>query len=277
MSRTFSNYLLFEGVLDSLASSSANIVQSMANNLLTPLVKVVEEDCETSLGTYGELTFGDEGEIIIGQSTPLTYQDIYLLLSQGKYKVNFRKTNSCISKGGVCRTCLRGSMLGENIPSIGEYVKVIPEFNYRSERLQGTGTPSTFTLRNDFDIAKVVVSGEVTDILLPNKTSVVVDTPGTFLIRYYTSDSTSLLGYLGRTFSGGLLGINPLPTPPLLIKESLYNDVLSDTQISILEEEVSNLSTIEDRFIDYSKDIHSKLEKSLFLLFLFAVFSDIIS
>lgn len=277
MSRTFSNYLLFEGVLDSLANSGTGIVQSMTKDLLTPTVKIVEEDCETALGTQGEVTFNEEGEYILGQSTPLTYQNIYTLLAQGKYLAKFRKTTSCVSKGGVCRTCLQGSMLGEALPQVGEYARVVPEFNYRSERHQGTGSPSNFSLRDDFDLAKIVVNGEVVEIVREGETSVTVDTADTFLIRYYSSDSNSLLGYLGRSFSGGLLGINPLPTPPLLIKESLYNEILSDAQISILEEEVTGLDNVEDRFLDYARSLHSRLEKSLFLLFLFAVFSDIIS
>lgn len=277
MSRTFSNYLLFEGVLDSLADSGAGIVQAMARNLLTPTVKVVEEDCGTGLGTYGEITFSSEGEYPTTQSTPLTYQDIYTLLQLGKYQARFRRTDSCISQGGVCRTCLQGSMLGETIPQVGEYALVVPEFNYLSDHKQGSGTLQSYSLRDDFDIAKVVVGGQVQEIVPAGTNSVQVNTPDIFLIKYYASDSSSLLGYLGRSFSGGLLGINPLPTPPLVIRESLFNNTLSDAQISILEEEVSNIGNVEDRYLDYAKGIHSRLEKSLFLLFLFAVFSDIIS
>lgn len=279
MSRTYSNYLLFEGVLDSLAAPEAGvgIVQSMARDVMSPTVKVIEEDCGTALGTEGEITFNVEGDYVLTQTPPLTYQDIYNLLSQGKYKAKFRSTSSCISKGGVCRVCLRGSMLGEVPPLVGEYVKLVQEFNYRSERLQGTGSTKNYSLRDDYDIAKVIIEGQVAHTILPDATQVEVNTSHTFLIRYYSCDSSSLLGYLGRTFSGGLLGISPLPTPPLVIKESLYNQVLSEAQISLLEEEVTNLGNVEDRFLDYSKSIHSRLEKSLFLLFLFAVFSDIIS
>ena len=276
--RTYSNYLLFEGVLDSLSSSS-DIVGTMAKSVVTPVVKIVEEDCGTTLGTEVVVNFDLEGDILLSTNTPLTYSHIYSLLSSGVYKVGVRKASSCISKGGVCRKCAAGSMLGATIPAIGEGFQLVPEFNYKTEYFVGDGIRKSYLLRTDYDVAKVIINGLVVKVL-SGETHVdftVAPAPGQkFIIRYYTADSSSLLGYIARSFSGGLLGVRPLDTPPLVIREELYNSILQEGQIAILEEEVLAISGIDSKYMDYVAKVHSKLEKCLMLLFTYAIFSDII-
>lgn len=276
--RTYSNYLLFEGVLDSLAGSN-NIVGTMARSVVTPTVKIVEEDCGTTLGTEVTINFDIEGDILLATDTPLTYSDIYSLLSSGTYKAGIRKASSCISKGGVCRKCAAGTMLGATIPAVGEGFELAPEFNYKTEYFIGDGIRKSYPLRDDYDVAKVIINGLVTKVLT-GATHVDFTTapaPGQkFIVRYYTADSSSLLGYTARSFSGGLLGVRPLDTPPLVIREELYNSILQEGQIAILEEEVSAISGIDSKYMDYVSKVHSNLERCLMLLFTYAIFSDII-
>lgn len=277
--RSYSNYLLFEGIVENLLGDDS-VISTLASSLLLPTVKLVEEDCNTSLGSKTRLTFDLEGDILVETKLPLTYSDIYSLLQSGKYNVGLRRASSCNSEGGICRICAQGSLLGETIPAVGNGIILVPQFQYRTDFFKSDGVRANYPLRTDYDIAKVVVDGQVVQTCNNGESLILTSIPPlnkSFIVKYYISDSSSLLGYLGRTYSGGLLGIQPLDTPPLSVKESLYNEILSDGQIATLEDEVSQLSTIETRYFEYAQSVHSKLEKSLLLLYLYSIFNDIIS
>lgn len=105
MSRTFTNTIIFEQSLDAIPPASQDLY-NWAQEIYNPNVKIVEEDCQTSLGEPLGLSTKLLGKLEVTTEQHIGLQRLVDLSNQGETSVNVRGIHTCIADGGVCRTCL---------------------------------------------------------------------------------------------------------------------------------------------------------------------------
>ena len=280
--RTYSNFLLFEDILSNLPPNSV-FLSSIANSLISPAVKIIEEDCGTLLGDLVPLDFEKEGHVELATGDNLTRTRISQILTSGIYKVSLRSMHSCISKGGVCKKCYEASYLDKTAPAINTQVNLESSLNYQTDVIIGNGYSSDYELtQSEEDFDKVIVFKEgviqsagygIIDnrIYFPTE----IDPTDIYTIQFYKTTSEPLQGYMARSYSGDLLGMKPLPTLPTIIQESLYSQVIPDSILAIMVNELAPYKAIPSTFLEYIDKIHDKLEKALFILYIYAIFSNV--
>jgi len=275
--RSFSNYLLYEGVIESLLTIDNTTISSLARSLLYPQVNVVEEDCGTTLGLIQDLNFSVQGDILVETGEPITYNQIYTKLGAGVYSAGFRSASTCTSSEGICAKCAAGSNLLQPEPGVGSYLALSPLLNYATLTVTITNLPQELFLSTvDYDLALVIHNGQViasgtsgSNIVLQ-----VGDVPinQSVLVRYYISDSSSLLSYFAKSYSGALLGIKSLDAPMLTVPEKVYETIIPDEALFLAENELRQLN-IDARYLSYIEEINNKLEKALAILYFYATFA----
>ena len=280
--RNYSSFILFEDILENLPNTNPSLVNA-ANLVVAPPVKVVEADCGTFIGTKVTLSLASEGLIDLATGVPLSKSAIQAKLSAGIYTNQVRSTSSCTSAGGVCQACFKGSNLDKHAPDVGALVNVLPTYEVGVDVFVGNGTRTLFTLSRSidaYDYYLIFYDGEVvTDTnIIVTTTNITFPTPIAFadiyVVKYYRISSLALLGYMARSYSGGLLGMKELPTPHLPIRESLYESVISDQLISSIKRElVAGYKAIPTTYTAYIDTISSKLEQALYILYLYALYS----
>lgn len=279
--RTYSNFLLFEDILDNLPPDNITLASSVAS-LNTPSVRVVEEDCGTLLGTTLDLTPEVEGLVELATGNNISRSRIETLLGQGKYKIAIRDLHSCNSVGGICRKCYEGQYLYTTAPAVNTISKLSSTMNIQTDIITGSDTSYSYRLsldEEDYDYLILVqngvpftdftVSGNILTFNNQIQDSVV------FIVRYFKNTSEPLQGYMSRTYTGDLLGMKPLPSLPLLLKESLYSAILTDSILGSMSKAIYRYRTIPSTFLDYLDRIPNKLEKALFILYLYAIYANI--
>lgn len=286
MSRTYSNFLLFEEILDNTPTVSPTMTQAVGI-LLNPLTTVVDEDCNTLLGEIVDTSYELEGLIEVATKSVLTRTRINQLLQQGKYKVGVRNLHTCLShtNGGICRLCYQGTFPGETAPKVSSNISVPNMLIYQTDVIQGTGYASTFDLSetsDDWYEVKVVKNGVVlnegSDYTLGDSSITFPSIPtnsDAYVVHFLKQNTDPFQGYIAKTYSGALLGMEPLPTLKPVLRESLYEQQFSDSFLSMLVEEVNQFKAIPDTYLDYLERVHSRMEKVLLTLYLFAVYSNV--
>lgn len=285
MSRSYSNFLLFEDVLDAISPSDSVIMAQAVQTLLNPTVQIVEEDCNTLLGEITETSVELQGRIEAATKAALTNTRITALLAAGQYKTGLRTLPTCQShvSGGVCRICYSGSLLGSVAPAVGSTVNIPALQIYQSDTLGGNGFTTTFNLSqtsDDWYDVKVVKNGVVqtSGYTLGYNTITISPAIGVneiVIVHFMKQNTDPLQGYIAKTYSGALLGMQPLPTIKPLLRESLYEPLFSDSFIGLMMEELKPLKAIPSTYIDYLQRVHSKFEKILLALYLFALYSNV--
>lgn len=287
MSRSYANFLLFEDVLDNIPTTNPVMVQAV-NTLLSPMVKIVEDNCGTLLGAVTETSLELEGLTDIATGDVLTPTSIRALLAQGKYKLNLRSLHACNShlKGGICRKCYQGSHIGEVAPDVGSTISLKSSLIYQTDVVLGTGYSTKFTLSqttDDYYDIKVLNQGAVvtTGFTLGYDyiefDSIVPQDPvtGAYTVHFLQENTEPFQGLISKTYSGSLLGMQPLPTLPPLLRKELYSSQLSDNFIALMLEAIAPLRVIPSTYLDYLERIHDRLEKVLLILYLYALYSNV--
>lgn len=281
--RNYSNFLLFEDLLDSLPSGSAFLLNS-ANVIINPVVSITSMDCNTLLGTYINLNYEQEGKVELATGLPLTRDRISDLLAEGKYTISIRETNSCKEINGICQACYQASFRADTPPEVGSLVQVISKFNYQSDLIIANGVNSEYILTQsdeDYYSVEVIHDGSVIDsseyVLESNK--IIFNNPpsrlSVYVIHFFKESSDPLLGYISKTFTGGLLGLKPLPTHSLPIRRSIYDLLLTDSYLNSMVQELRLFPEIPATYKEYIDSIHDRLEKALYILYLYALFGNI--
>lgn len=287
MSRSFANFLLFEDVLDNIPTTDPVMVQAV-NTLLAPMVKIVEENCGTLLGAVTETSLELEGLTDIATGDVLTPTTIRAALAAGKYKLNLRSLSSCNShlKGGICRKCYQGSYIGQTAPAVGTTISLTSSLIYQTDVVLGTGYSSKFTLSqttDDYYDIKILNQGVVVttgftlgyDFIQFNSIVPLNPVTGAYTIHFYQQNTEPFEGLIAKTYSGSLLGIQPLPTLKPLLRKQLYDSQLSDNFIALMLEIVEPMRAIPSTYLDYLQTVHSRLEKVLLILYLYAVYGNV--
>lgn len=280
--RSFSNFLLFEDVLSNLPAGSS-LLQQAGDLLVNPMVKVVEDDCGTLLGEIMDLDFEKEGLVELATGVPLDRPRIAEILESGKYKVPIRTLHSCIAPGGICRACYEAQYLDRVAPPVNSQTKIDPLLNYQTDIIIGNNYATSFTLTestDDFDDVIVIKNGLIATagFTISGNQMIFAVAPtytDVYVVRFYRETSEPLQGYMARSYSGDLLGMKPLPTLHTPIRESLYSTIISDGFLAMLQTELAPYKAIPSTYIEYIDRIHDKLEKTLFIIYLYAIFANV--
>ena len=277
--RTYANFLLFEDVLTNLPSGSISI-NAMANTLVAPIVKVTTDDCGTFIGTIETVDNTLVGRVELSTGLPITADRVAQLISQGINSLRVRDLHSCIAKDGICPLCYNSST-GYST-SKGSSIQVLSEFVYTSDVIVGDGisteyplsqTPSQYS-RTSYNSTVDTMVNHLTD------TSIVfnsIRTPSdVYVLHYYMKSSDPFLEYIAKSYSGGLLGIAPLPSFPTILRTSLYQTMFSSNQIALLKSDLVEFApSTQQQYLDYCDIIRDPLEKILFIIYLYAIFANV--
>lgn len=286
MSRTYANFLLFEEVLDNIPTTSPVMTQAV-DILLNPMTMVVEEDCNTLLGEIVDTSYELEGLIEVATKDPLTKDRISQLMQAGTYKIGIRNLHTCLShtRGGICRLCYQGSFIDKVAPGVGNNIAVPNMLIYQTDVIHGTGYSTSFNLSESSDEwyeLKVVKDGNVltedVDYSLDDDIITFPTAPtlsDIYVVHFLKQNTDPYQGYIARTYSGALLGMEPLPTLKPILRESLYEKQFSDGFLEMLLQEVRNFKAIPETYIDYLDRVHSRMERVLLAMYLFAVYGNV--
>lgn len=280
--RYYSNFLLFEDFLEYLPKSSG-ILSNISDSIISPQVLVSENFCGTFLGKKIKLDFGSEGLIETSTLERISKSRLENLLQNGKYETDILSTSNCTSENGICKSCFESSFPGVPVPEIGSLTRVPSLFNTATEVFVCDGTRNEFSLKNEikeFSHVAVIHEGNVLKEEISFRGNVLTvnqafPSGDNLVIKLYKNYTTPLLWYFSKSHSAGLFGIKELESFPLLLRESLYNKILTPEILLTLKTEIEKYDTIPNTYLEYCDNIHSPLEQALFILYLYSIYANV--
>ncbi len=282
--RNYQSYLLLEDLFDYLPEPASSLYQ-FADSVFNPSVEVTEIDCGTTLGKITDITFGLVGYIELSTNDAITSSRVSYLLSQGTYKIALRNLHSCTAEGGVCQECYKGSFPYKSIPQINSVIKIPSEYTFSEDVFISDGVllPSyELSIPEDsYSDIIVYVGDSLLDPIHYSITNNIItldyipDSGLHIVIKYITKSAKPFLSYLAKSYSGSLLGMKSLPTAPIVIRESLLKSMLSSTQLNTISSELERYKSIPESHLGFLDSIHDRLEKALFMIALFGIYSNV--
>jgi hypothetical protein len=284
--RTYSALLLFENLFDFIPTDNVDMV-NLARSIIEPNLLIVESDCGTTLGKFENINFEVEGLVELATDLRLDRLRIENLLSQGIYELATRHTSTCISKNGVCVKCYAATYPDEPVPEINDRVNISPEYLVNAELISaklGIVTYPIQTLSTTYDKVYVYSEGvkliSGTDYSISNDVLTLSVGPAydkNIVIRCIKNDTFPFIVWLANTFSGAIFGMDPLPSQPLPVRSLLLSSLLTENRLQLISEYISDLKTIPESYITFIDTIRDPLEKALYMLALYCLYSNVTS
>jgi hypothetical protein len=161
---------------------------------------------------------------------------------------------------------------------VGDNFTLSSEFIYMTEVIIGDGINSSYLVSqtsDDYTKTNIDTHPEVISLTDTTITFNTVRMPtDIFVLDYYTITSDPFLEYIAKSYSGSLLGLLPLPSYPLLLRPSLYESMFSDSYVALMRADLNNYSSdIPPTYLEYCDTIPDKLEKILFMIYLYAIYA----
>jgi len=277
--RNYTNTLLFESALDAISPSNVQLY-NVAFRLFNPVVKAIENDCGTLLGTPIPVDFKAEGFIELDTGLPITKSNIISLALSNSRFVSVRSAYSCISKGGVCKTCLAASKPRVSI-TVGSTYQVNPELiisTNPSVLLSGQTTVTLPYNTTQYDTLYIYDNGAlvsqssytVSGSTLTFSSAPVSDRP--LLLKFSIYSNVGFYYWLAGTYSGSLLGIKSLAELPLPLKPSLLLSNINNYDIDSIIKLLKDTEIADQDFVSYIPSIKDPLEKAIFVVTLGSIF-----
>lgn len=294
MSRSLTNFLLFEDLFDNLDSTNQTL-RTLANQIFTPTVKVVQENCNTNLGRriavspsvngFVKVTFNGSlnPDRTIPEADRISKTDIDEWLASSIYTTYVRDLHYCTSVGGICASCYAATF-NQPAPVVGSFVQVKNQYVLHSDyhltataikSYSTTTDPATYDFKDIYLGSHVLETSEYTD---NTGFITLTDAPaqGDYLtINSVIQSNKPFMNYLSNTYSGDLLGIEAIPTPPVTLPLGVIDRNISEGQVLQMTRQVENLQNIDRIHLDYCNSVRNKVEKSLLLIVLFSIYNDI--
>lgn len=282
-----------EDVLDFLPASSP-LINQVADSIFNPTVSVTAEDCGTLLGTTIDLSPASEGLVELSTNEQLTQSKIVSYLSQGIYKLATRDLHSCTAHGGICVECYKATFPKNPVPQapttdaegnvIISKIKIPSKFTSGSDMFASNGEGTTFATSvpsDQYDDVSLYING----VLQPNSAYTLTNLTlqltapqplGTYLsVRYTKYSAKPYFGYLANTYSGSIVGIQPMPVADTVLRPSLLRQLVSDGILGKISEELSGYGTIDPSYINYAETVKDPLEKAVLLITLYGIYANI--
>lgn len=282
MTRSFSNTLLFESTLDSITSHNP-ILYNVSKTLFTPTVRIVEEDCGTLLGKSFPLSYRCEGFIEVETGLPISSTRRLALIAGGATNVDVRSLSTCVSSGGICRTCLGSSRPLLTVPATGQLYRVEPELilDIQQSFVQIETGQHILNLQYDeslFDYVYLFQDGVIIDsseysVAGSKVTFVGTPTSGTeIIVRFLVKSHIEYYNWLCSTFAGSLLGVRQIYNDVLPVRKKLLLDSIPRIDLDVLQTQLEQTDIGEDDIISYLNNVKDPLEKAVFICVLGAIF-----
>jgi hypothetical protein len=279
--RNYSSLLVFEDIFNYIPSGFPDLV-SLASMIFTPNVPVVSTDCGTTLGYWQTVNYQLEGAIELATGEVISRAMIDTLLAAGTYSIATRSVSTCIAPGGVCQACYHASNQADPVPAVNSRVTIKPEYPVTTDVIAGQVGVSTYDLTpadDTYQWAYVYIQG----VLQPVSSYTILNSVLTFntplayannIVVHYTSLNTSpFLVYLAKTYSGSMLGMNPLPAPLLPLRSLLIESLISQSKLQLVIGYTSEISTIPEQFVTYIDSIADSLEQALYVIAINCIFA----
>lgn len=285
--RTYSALLLFENLLDSIPTDSPDMV-NLSRAILEPNVQIVENDCGTTLGRFETVNFELEGTTELATGLPMSRSRIEYLLSQGIYEIATRHTSTCISKDGICAKCFIGTYPLQNPPSINDRVDVTPLYLVNSEIISVKQGDTQYSIETDsvmFDTSYLykdgvlLLEGDNKDYTLENnvlKLNVPPVSDYIMVLKTLRKNTFPFVVWLANTYSGSIFGMDPLPAQSLPLRTLFLSSLLDENRLQLVSEYVAQLDSVPEGYADFANTIKDPLERGLYLLSLYCVYSNVI-
>lgn len=284
---SYSGFLLLEDLFDNMPDISTSLYNE-AQQLFSPTVKVVEENCNTNLGDKIILDFSQVGQWDLALDRRLTRDDIEFFLSQGSYNRFVRNPPHCISPGGICRKCYKAVNPGEPDPTVGSSVKLNTYLIVATQYAllsQGDGSVILNTDGSDITRVSVYFNDEYTKNYTLSEIGTgelrltyngTVQSEDSIFIRMFKDTSSPYMSYLSATYSGNLLGASYLETGALPARTSLIKERITESRLASLEAALGEFAQyIPSTYMNYIANIKDPLERELYILALYGVFYDV--
>lgn len=278
--RSYVNTIIFESALDSVAPSNT-LVYSVIKRLMSPTVRIIEEDCETMLGEFVSISTRAQGLIELATNNPLDSARMASLITSNNKEVAVRSTATCISVGGVCRRCLRGSRPGLTVPAVGSWFMLDPEVVVDTGPIAIETGQTTVALKypsDQFDKIYVYNDGTLVNPSTYSLTgsSFVLNSPAvsnvSYFVKYVSQTYSSYFYWLANTYAGSLLGINPLGKQSLPVRKNTMEQYIPQEDVEVLIKELQRLDIAEEDSIKYIDEITDPVEKAIYVVVLSSIF-----
>lgn len=285
--RTYSALLLFENLFDSIPTDNPDMV-NLSLSIMEPNVQIIEKDCGTTLGRFETVNFELEGTTELATGLPLSRSRIEYLLSQGIYEIATRHTSTCISKDGVCTKCFVGTYPLQKIPVVNDRVNIYPLYLVNSEIIAVKQGGTQYSIETDsamFDTSYLyhegvlLLEGPDKDYTLENSILTFKVTPDkdyTMVLKTLRRNTFPFIVWLANTYSGGIFGMEPLPAQALPLRTLFLSSLLDENRLQLVSEYVAQLEAIPEGYVDFAATVKDPLERGLYLLALYCVYSNVI-
>jgi hypothetical protein len=283
--RSYAGLLILEDIYDYVPTNNQDVV-NLANMVFSPNLKVVSEDCGTTLGLFVTVNYTAEGLIELATGLPLSRDRINQLLYDGVYSVATRSTSTCIAANGICATCYAASYPRATKPSVNDRVVVYPEYAVTTDALSGIQGQTVFTLTlnpDQYAYNYVYYNGQLyvegVDYTISG-TSLTLTTPLAddtgITVRYTSYNRAAFLIYLAEQYSGSMLGMLPLPRELLPVRSLLLTSLLNNAILNVVLDLTTSNPSIPSELSSYGASIQDPLEQTLYLLVLQSLFANVI-
>jgi hypothetical protein len=283
--RSYSGLLVFENIYDYIPTANPDIV-NFSLGIFEPSVLISTYNCGTTLGSIQTVNYELEGKVELATGLVISKSRIDQLLFNGIYTLATRTLDTCVAPGGVCQLCYAASRQALAVPAVQSRATIEPEYEITTDVLAGSPNQATYTLTlnsDQYDYVYVYIEG----VLQSTSTYVISGTTITFntgyvptvteniAVRYTALNRSPFLVYLAQTYSGSILGMQPLPSPMLPIRSLFLNSQISTNRLAILCEYTEGLSQIPTNYLQYMNTIQFPLEKALYMLALNSIFATV--
>lgn len=278
--RTYVNTIIFEGALDSVPPQNT-ILYSVIDRMFSPSVDIIEEDCETLLGDIFPISVAAQGLIELATNNPLNTSRLASLITTNNVEVAVRSTSTCLSVGGVCRRCLRGSRPGITVPAVGSKYKLFPEIIIDTGTVTietGQTSGSILYSANQFDKLYAYSDGTLIDpstYSITGNSFVLNSVAGSnisYFLKYVVITNSQFFYWLANTYSGSLLGISPLDKKLLPLRKEVLLKYIPQEDIEVLISQLKSSEIAEEDSVQYLDSITDPVEKAVFVVTLCSIF-----
>lgn len=282
MTRSFTNTLLFESVLDSIDESLPKL-RSLSQVFLEPTVRITAEDCGTLLGKEVPVSFKIQGCVERSTGLNITPARISTLMSASNFYIDVRTLDTCIAPGGVCRKCV-GAFEGalSKAAPVNSFYKVRPMVLLDvHQRILGSSTTSIKLPYSSvsYDVLQVFLNGQLMDntqysisdttlifnVSLSNNSNVV--------FKFFVRTNVQYYYWFCDTFAGSLLGVKKLAESHLPIRKELLLNNIPEADVQSLISNLHSSEFSEEDSIQYLPNIKDPVERTIFAIILGVVFS----
>lgn len=283
--RSYSGLLVFENIFDYIPTANPDLV-NFSLGIFQPSILVSVYDCGTTLGNIQTVNYQLEGKVELATGLVISKARIDQLLFNGIYTIATRTLDSCVANGGVCQLCYKASRQALPVPNVNDRVTIYPEYEITTDVLAGAANQVSYSLRlstNQYDYVYVYIQGvlqptstySITGTTLSFNTGFVPTTAENISVRYTSLNRSPFLVYLAQSYSGSVLGMQPLPSPLLPIRSLLLNSQISTTRLNMLCDYTHELTQIPTNYLQYMDTIQLPLERALYMLAINSIFATV--